>query len=507
MNVWLVTTGSSDVQVTSNEDWNDWWQEIKKSLYRLRFEPTKAIDDDGEPYRLPARVLGIIHDRVPERVQPYLTFPLLQNFTRELKDKEVQIDQIIVLASDQTDIFPELEREAKRCPYWQDTSQLYPILENYFHVQFPMAVVKPLVLKPTSSGKGLDDWDAVLELVQQAIGNLEFETRPQAVYVSHQAGTPAISSAVQFSSLAKFGDRVRFLVSSEQSTRSSEVLPSSSYLKGIRKQEATALLGRPDYPGVQAIVEPYLKDDDTKVLLNAAIQWNSAKFDEFVNELQKLSDQKLAKEVKERSQHWWWIAYEEVYLAINRRDQGNIVEAFFHSFRAFEGAFAAWGQKEFIGHIEILKGIPSLRSSVLKSPKDYFSKSKCKKSSDLEKLRIKLEAEDSIELNLANLCKIFRSCRSEYKQECEDLKIFWDSDKEKNVSEKRNFIVHQVQGMSESDLQSFWGVESQEELEARLQKFLNFIVKEDFPEGFEFLETSSLMAKVHEELVSAIASL
>lgn len=529
MNIWLVTTGSSDVQLTSDGDerWSDWWQEIKNSLYRLPFKPVRAIDDDGEPYRLPARVLSLAYDRLADQVQPYLSFPLLQNFTQKLKTKEIQIDQIIVLISDQENIFPEVERETKRCPYWQDTCQLYPILENYLGKQFPNAIVKPLVLKPQLSEPGLDDWDAVLELVQQEIESLTFETEPQTVYVSHQAGTPAISSAVQFSSLAQFGDRVRFLVSSEQNTKSPEILPSSSYLKGIRKQEAKKLLERHDYSGVKGLLDSDLvdeKDKENKILLEAAIQWNFANFDikerkkendeqsSFVDELQKLSNQQLFQELEKRREHWWWIAYEEVYLAVIRKDQGNIVEAFFHSFRAFEYIFAVWSSREFGGekdHVEEDKGKFYLKKSVLSDGENYFEKAKFKQNgdprNDLAKLKRRIENEEKVLLDFSTILKLFRACRIEYESDCQAIEIFWDekNNKENNISEKRNGVFHQIQGMSESDLWSFWGIASSEEWESRLLKFLNFIVKKDFLT----LEAASLMVKVHRELESAIANL
>ena len=521
MNIWLVTTGSSDVQLISNEDWNDWWQAIKQSVYRIRFNPSRAIDDDGEPYRLPARVLGIAYDQLPDRVKPHLSFPLLQNFTQELKLKAVEIDQIIVLMSDQENLFPESERETTRCPYWQDTCQLYPVLTDYFCAQFPDAVVTPLILKP--SERGLDDWDAVLELVQQEVESLHFEAEPQTVYVSHQAGTPAISSAVQFSSLARFGDRVKFLVSSEQATQLSKILPSSSYLKGIRKQEAEALLGSHNYSGVKALVKDYLKGrEETDTLLSAATQWNVAKFDEFLEGLTDYS--KFSSEVADckKAENWWWIAYEEVYLALIRKEQGNIVEAFFHSFRAFEGIFASWGKQYFDEHIEFIGGVPHLNPSALDDTRDYFSSRKCNDVSDLKKIKEKLEAlkakppeekiktDERVKLDMQTLCKFFRSSRyKEYKKDCGELEIFWDTknNKENNVSEKRNNIVHQIRGMSEVDLWNFWDVTSQKEWEGRLLTFLNFIIKGDFPEGFKTLEEASLMFKVHQELEKAIAQL
>jgi hypothetical protein len=57
-NVWIVTTGSSDVQLHSDEAWSDWFYEIKNSIYRLEFEPSRSINEDLQHYRIPARVLG-----------------------------------------------------------------------------------------------------------------------------------------------------------------------------------------------------------------------------------------------------------------------------------------------------------------------------------------------------------------------------------------------------------------------------------------------------------------
>ncbi|MBW4418967.1 MAG: hypothetical protein KME13_07025 [Myxacorys californica WJT36-NPBG1] len=522
MDVWLVTTGSSDVQLINDEDWSDWYQAIKKSLLRVPFKPTRAINDSGEPYRLPARVLGIAYDLLPDEVQPILMLPLLQDFTQELKAREVVIDQIIVLMSDQENIFTEADRETKRCPYWQDTCQLYPILEGYFHQQFPDAIVTPLILKPQLSERGLDDWDAVLGLVQQEIRSLEFKTEPQAIYVSHQAGTPAISSAVQFSSLARFGDRTRFLVSSEQSIRPSEILPSSSYLKGIRLQEARTLLNRHDYTGVQALIEPYLKDDHTRILLKAAIQWNFAKFDEFVNELQKLSDQELAQELKERSQPWWWTAYEAAYLAWIRLEQGNTVEAFFHSFRSIEGAFSNWGKKVFYEYIEIENDRAFLQPSILESPNDYFKDAKFKQDgttpkNSLAKLKQKLltlaeklknigekdQKPKGILLFGEDLYILFRSQKLDY--ELSGLNRFWNS--EDGIGEKRNKNFHQLQGLSQAELLKDWEVDDPIGWEKRILTYLNFIAKADLPKEFESLEEASLMAIVHQKLKDAITEL
>lgn len=51
-----------------------------------------------------------------------------------------------------------------------------------------------LYLKPQSTTRGLDNWDQAMILVQQALSSIEFDEMA-TIYVSHQAGTPAISSA------------------------------------------------------------------------------------------------------------------------------------------------------------------------------------------------------------------------------------------------------------------------------------------------------------------------
>ena len=522
MNVWLITTGSSDIQLTNKDDWDTWYREIKRSVYRLPFEPVKTGDDDQERYRLPARVLGIAYgDRFSNSIQSNLVFPLLDNFTQELNHQKIDLNQIIVLTSDQDLIFSETDRENKQCPFWQDTCGLHPILENYLNEKFPHAEIRSLVLKPKSSNLGLDNWDYVLELVQREINELVFEPELHKIYVSHQAGTPAISSAVQFCSLARFGDRVRFLVSSEQGNQESNIISSSAYLKGIRKQEAIRLLIRYDYSGVEALLADYFKNDSRiSTLIKAAIQWNNAQFDHFLETLSNHPN--FFEDVETKKNSWWWIAYEEAYLAVIREKQENIVEAFFHSFRAFEYIFLAWSNHEFgrgKDHIEENKGKLYLKKSVLSDDKNYFAKAKFKQSGDpkddLAKLKRRIEEEEKILLDLSTIHKLFRSCRSEYQNECREIEIFWDqkNNKENNVSEKRNIVIHQVRGMSSNDLKSFWTAREESDAfqekswEDKLLIFLNFIIREDSSEEFSVLEEASLMPRVHQELTEVILAL
>jgi hypothetical protein len=529
MNVWLVTTGSSDVQLSNKDGWHDWWQAVKSRLYRLRFEPSEAIAEDGEYYRLPARVLGIVDEQLSERVHSHLAFPLLQNFTQALKEKNIPINEIIVLTSDQENIFSEAQRESKQCPYWQDTCQIYPILERYFSKHFPAAVVKSLPLRPEQTHQGLDNWDEVLNLVQQEFAALSFETDPHTVYVSHQAGTPAISSAVQFTSLARFGDHVKFLVSNEKDKTLTRIVESSAYLKGLKREQAKKILDNYDYPGVGNLVKDDFKDE-TQILLEAALQWNFAKFDDFADRLETLSTKELqfiAQAVKERRLYWWWTAYEAAYLAWVRLKQGNIVEAFFHGFRAIEGAFSNWGKKEFSDFVKVENERIFLQPSILQASNDYFEGAKFKPDgtpkNSLAKLKKKLfdievrlqdiKASDQkpkgLLLSGEDLYTLFRSLNPDY--EASGLIRFWNA--ETGISEKRNKIFHQLQGLSKADLLRDWEVNSLEEWEQCLLRYLNFIAKEDLPtlnklpQEFLSLKEASLIGQVHGQLKSAIARL
>jgi hypothetical protein len=528
MNIWILTIGSSDVQLKPGNSWQKLFKISRSRLSPDRgFSPTAGIKGR---FQAPARVIGVTYSQ-PEADQEFddLAFPLIDNFIGQIKGDK--IDKIILVLSDQS-VFSLAERSSQHHPYWQDTCTLQPVLEKYFKKELQdgshSLQIQPLFLKPTSTAEGLDDWNGVLRLVQDEFSCLEFPDNA-TIYVSHQAGTPAISSAIQFTSLSRFGQQVKFLVSNERDANLTRILPSSEYLKGIRKKEAEALLSTYNYAGVEALLKDELEhNEEAKTLLNAAKNWNVAKFGDFLECLGHHSKFASDVEARTKKENWWWIAYEEAYLAVIREKQDNIVEAFFHSFRVFEYIFAEWGSQKLTGHIEKAEegdSVPYLMDSILDDPRILGLSGKSKKPvsgiiSKLKKLRenkakIDLNDDDEVELvffNLANLFKAFNY--SEYKKSCQELEIFFGKD---NVRDRRNIIIHQVKGLSVIDLCNYWGISCPEDTDdwkecidkwkSKLLKLLNFIVKEDFPEGFNTLENASLMAKVHEKLESAIAQL
>ncbi len=521
MNIWIVTIGSSDVQLDSdrisskkgrnekqrsNKFWSYWYEDTKPDCYDIAFEPKQAYKDLDESYRIEARVLGSVYESSSQKVQDeiwsYLTFPLLDKFVEELRESPP--DAIALLLTDQSEIFQDNSTTRKpKCAYWQDTCKLEPILKRYFQDKFPEAKYKPIFLSPTSGDKGLDDWNYVLELVRENLRTIEFDGKEikneeiKTVYVSHQAGTPAISSAVQFVCLARFRTNVEFLVSNEQNLETRKI-SRSNYLRAIQLQEAQALLKRHDYTGVRDIlgltktVTNNPKEKCIKDLLDAGEQWNFAEFQKFKK---IVNDRNL---LPKASFPWWRLGFESAYLAWVRLEQGSPVDAMFHSFRAVEGSAGLWAEKTYQNHIrrDPKKGL-QLNLSIcdsINNMKSWFEKGKTGKYKQ--------------EIGLYGKClfSLLRETNMNWQSNrnialfCKPLDQYYQG---KDIFQERNNLFHRLEGLQEQEICDAWDAANKDEWIEIVLGCLNFIAE---PKPlFTSLEEASLMFKVHEELVSAIA--
>ena len=460
MSIWIVTIGNSDIILKHDQNWNTLYQEVVDDLECPLFASATRInpDDKNKGYTVPARVLGSVYGNKADYHQD-LDFPLLNTFYQFFADSQYP-KKIIVILTDQQEIFSEDERVYKDIPYWQDTCNLQLILARFFQEKFPELKegkhIQYMTLSPkpddNTKYKGLDDWDKVLALVQKEFANLNNIDEQSIVYVSHQAGTPAISSAVQFISLAKFGQQVKFLVSSEYDKGQYQDITSSNYLRGIQFEKAKQLLERFDYSGVESLLKPYFTNStDKKIqknvqkirnLTGAAQVWNCAKFDKFKNFVAT-----MGKTEQKRSEKWFWAGYEAAYLAVIRLEQGHNVEAFFHSFRAVEST---------IREAASIKGVGGNRDSLYELIPKVLPN--WETNPDMERFQ-------------------------EY------------------VRDKRNQYIHNLLGLQEIELFKAWDTKNQEEWEARVLGCLNFISGEQF----NSLQSASLMSQVHQELQNAIA--
>jgi hypothetical protein len=466
MNIWIVTTGSSDVQFTADDDkWNRLYRKVRSQINTShKFSPTpRPNDDTGEAFLVPARVMGMVYEEQLEDNYGDLCFPLLDAFQAKLQGENTP-NRIIVILTDQEQVFTAQDRKERNCPYWQDTCKLRLILERYLNDKFTSATIEePIYLKPQSKEEGLDNWDKALALVTKELSKIKVDEKDN-IYISHQASTPAISSAVQFVSLARFGKSVQFLVSNEYEKKPLDPIKSPKYLKGIKLQEAKALLERFDYEGLERLFSLLVPDwenpSDTKVkeireLLEIAILWNHAEFDEFAK-----ARGGEAKARFEDKNNWWWTAYEAAYLAVIRLEQGNTVEAMFHSFRALEGLAIKYAknQKQYLYSRRVF---------------DYLKQQKLEewnKHSYIKKL-----------------------VRSEVSR---DPKIRND------ILDKRNNLFHQLEGFKKEDLYDAWKAIDPSDWKDRVLLCLNFISGQSFTPP---LEEASLMSQVHKELKNAIA--
>ena len=491
--VWIVTTGNSDVKLSSNNQWGHLREQKREQLKPCYNDFKSPVEDADGLFLLPARVMGLVYGDALDTHWQYFRFPLLTEFTQKIKvDKKNTPNRIIVLLTNQEEIFieknsadPQYDRSDPDCPFWKDTEELKPILQRFFDENFGSAKVEFYPLEPKTIGEGLDNWDSTLRLVQKKFEQWEI-SEDDRVIVSHQASTPAISSAVQFTSLAKFGEKVDFLISNERDLTLTKFLGGSKYLKEIRRKEAEILLSRHDYLGIETLIRDYPKDTDTEILLNAAIQWNFAKFDEFANEVEKLSSQEfqdLVQDVKARRQNWWWEAYESAYLgSVRLLKQGNTVEAMFHSFRAVEGLLYKWVVKYHSDKLEDRnnggKDIVVSRDENEKPKKTYNAYGK----------------------GLYLFLDYYRTVR---KNNDKDIWIFGNC-----IFDRRNELFHQLEGLQDQKaVFKEWQTDDEKSWKDRVINCLNFIAKDDLPKEFESPEEASLMVRVHEELKRAIAHL
>jgi len=523
MNIWILTIGSSDVQLESDKKnrengrtekqrshkvWSEWYDEaIKEECHDILFEPKQSYKDSDESYRVEARVLGTVYElsslQVRDEIWSYLTFPLLDNFVRKFTASHP--DAIAILLTDQSEFFKDKNTRRKpKCAYWQDTCKLEPILQRYFQDKFPQAQYKPILLSPTSSDKGLDDWNYVLDLVREKLRAIEFDGQEikneeiKTVYVSHQAGTPAISSAVQFVSLASFRTNVQFLVSNEYSQQT-RTISRSTYLGAIQRQEAKALLERHDYAGVRDILgltnisQNNPKEKRIKDLLDAGEQWNFAEFQKFKK---ILADRKL---LPVHNFPWYQSGFESIYLAWVRFEQGSTVDALFHSFRAAEGSITKWAEKRYSSHI-IKKGDldynskygSQLKFSICQELPNYLDSLSESHQKNFHKWQ-------KIGLFGVPLYELLKQARPDW-QNHPDIKVVWEVAKD-----ERNNLFHRLEGLQKLELFEAWNTDNKADWKKRILGCINFIAQGDLSQEFTSLEEASLMAKVHKELVEAIA--
>ncbi|MGC8453568.1 MAG: hypothetical protein ACL9RN_11210 [Cylindrospermopsis raciborskii] len=491
MNIWIVTIGNSDIKLGNIDQWNEYLLGSGiDSETDILFEPKKLEGEDL--FTVPARVMGIvIGNQLNDENYQGLHFPMLKIFSEKLQDEKLP-HRIIVILTDQKFAYKGYNIN-ERSPYWKDTCTLKPILDKYLKSKFPdVRELEYVELQPESKTQSLDNWDQSLSLVQTKLSELEFNSLDDIdnVYVSHQAGIPAISSAIQFVTLAKFGKKVKFLVSNEYEPENTRFISSSNYLRGIQLQEAKRLLQRFDYSGVLSLLDNLdnstNKEDEVNKLremLGIAIEWNLSNFKNFSGKLKKLP--KFEKKVEESLKCPCWTGYEAAYLAVVRVKQNNNVEALFHSFRSVEGSMLSWFEHKYKEHVNkmnvkktIMEELPPEISEDLR--KNLFTdKEGCVKS----------------KIEMRNIIKWFEIIRRPEWEKNDDISQFI-----KSTKKIRNAQFHTLLGLEQKELFKAWETDNEDDWQNRVLGCLNFVATR----SFKSLEDASLMPQVHRELTIAL---
>lgn len=520
--IWIVTIGNSDVKLTSEHQWGYLREQKREELKPCYGDFKQPTGDSDGLFLLPARVMGIVYGDAINTHWQYFDFPLLAEFTRKIKsDKKHTPDRIIVLLTNQEQIFLDnnidfqYDRSDPDCPYWKDTCRLEPILRRYFNESFGTNKAEFCILEPRVIREGLDHWDSTLRLVQRKF--LEWRiSEGDRIIISHQAGTPAISSAVQLTALLRFGKKVQFLVSNEFIKDQVDLLPGSSYFGTLQIQEAQQLLRRFDYAGVRRAlgkIEFGTNSKQTKLnyileLLELAELWNAAKFDEFA--------QKIGNSASSRSQEWWWKGYEMAYLAWIRMFQENPTEALFHSVRAIEGLICEWAIKAHSPHIRY-KFFESDRDGkkICRYYEERFRDRRegapvAKKSIDQKFSNVlydnqkKALNEDKLGLHGQTLYALLKTTFVSphlSNIETHPIRIVWEQ-----LADERNELFHRLKGITENEVYEAWGCKNREQWGKLLFDCVQ-LVSNTQDKNFKSLKQGSLITSIHESLKTEIDNL
>jgi len=285
MNYWILTVGSSDVYLTVEGSQN--WENRLSCDRNLRqnYPDVQAVFDTNKILQLSetyseeyksakTRLLGYLYHHVAsELYEKYLYFPLLEQCCKLILENETaNINSVIVLLTDQSKLFPDNSEDRSNgdSPYWQDTCELEEILDWY--IQQKLKVKPEFVTIEPHENQGVDNWNAMLsEVKTKLVGKLsEIKANLQEgdrVYVSHQAGTPAISSAVQFVTIGQLGNYVKFLVVNRSFQddfiiETANVLESSNYWRDLQIEKAKQLIQKGEPGSALEILRLFLDEDE-----------------------------------------------------------------------------------------------------------------------------------------------------------------------------------------------------------------------------------------------------
>lgn len=403
-----------------------------------------------------------------------------------LLEKGNDIAKVYLIATDQK---PEVKEREKDTIYAAELIKAW-IVNQFDHITNDDVEIIPLGLDGTNPS----NFEQMFQWWRQAWREKITIEAHQNIWVCLKGGVGQTSEASRISGLSLFGDRIEFFEFKQNSKANRIGIPSDysgpflgrNYLWDRTQQQALKLLERYDYAEVYDLLKPYFQDSYPKLpnLLQAGIYWNQGKFDKFLYEAKRSSLQIS----EQRGKKFWWMAYEQAYLALIRLQQQNTTEAMLHSYRSVEGVLYLWAKKSFPSDVkEVPNKFPIIKESILKT---YPSLQDCFNYNNHKSTEVQLRSKVIRDL----LEKAIPATATS-----DDFRNFWHS-----AQNMRNELSHRLGGITEEEVFRAWGkdkdIDDARQWEKRLLNCLNLISGQ----SFKRLSNASIFSQLHDRVIQII---
>jgi hypothetical protein len=471
----VVTIGTRDLMFQSE---SGTWYNIgndrpQKDITIEQFEVAHDLKlPEGSTYREITKHLADNQDEYLDRLLPVIIGKLIS-------DQAAQIQQLFLIGTDQPISVKQREKDSMH-----SCELIKSWVEKKHHIS---TTILPLCKDGTSPA----DFEGMFQWWRKTWQKEISPPDDIEIWLGLAGGVGQTSEAGRISGLSLYGDRIKFFNFRQDDTRNRAGYPSeysepflgTNYLWDRTRQQAIGLLARYDYAGVQELLKPYTKGALPN-LLRAAVAWNQGEFDSFLRFAK--STNVLNKSTQ--SDNWWWMAYEQAYLAIIRLEQDNTSEAMWHSFRAVEGGLFEWAKIKIGSNFrEQHKGFPEVLSSL----KDSYPEQSLQ-------LKIALEKARGDKPNARWQGPLRREILEILNEESQqvDFQCFWSED----CQNARNRLSHRLGGISKKEVVNAWGTNDSSQWAARILACLNILTGK----SFKTLQEASLFAKVQDEIKRSI---
>lgn len=455
----IATIGTRDLAFQlSNHDWmnvgndrmnRDGFSEMAEVITDLDLPETEYLGD----YRRLTKYLFEHFKTYHDRLMPVILGKLIRDYNQDL-------GRVYFIATDQEGV---KERQ-------KDTLHSSQILKAWVEKTYPSIEVNLIYLG--QSGEDPTDFDRMFRWWRSQWRDVIQVNESAPIFVCLKGGVGQTSEAGRVSSLSFYGDRVQFFEFRQDAEANRNGQPSpythpssgANYLWDRTQQQVLQQLKRYDYVGAKELLEPYVAPNSSAfgalpTLLNAGAAWQRGQFETFFG----LAKNTLPNREKMRDRQWWWMAYEQAYLARIRLEQGYASEAMLHGFRAVEGLLWEWAPQQFPNDIAVQSGCyAKLRQSICES---------------FPALRRSLFQSD-VEVELRGWAmQALLEAAIPATTHSPDYQNYW-----RRAVRSRNQLSHRLGGIGERDVFQAWGTEivTAQQWEQRILGCLNSVTGQTF---------------------------